>query len=310
MAEGRRYPREFLLAELKRVAKRIGKIPTRQEFRRESRISPETLASRFHGWSQALQSAGFDPSKARYRYDELELIEELRRVARDLGHTPTTTEFGSASDHSPATVAQRLGGSWAEACKVAGLPPPPRPTPRPPSGWNRGARKLHASKDELVYLYESEGLSASSIALKYGVSLNTVLRALRDHGVKIRQLQYSMPRETTIETLMYEEMERRGVTFVKQQVIDGLWVVDALIPGPRIVIECDGEYWHNRPEMRERDRKKDAFLASRGYKVMRFPEAAIKADAKACVNKIVQTLVDFYGDDRTRRRTGRTPRPS
>jgi very-short-patch-repair endonuclease len=294
MIEGKRYPREFLLSELKAVAKKLGKIPTMEEFRAESSVSPVTLAKRFNGWKKALQSAGFDPSKERFLYDELEFIEELQRVAKEIGHTPTTIEFTNASEYSPTTISGRLGGSWDAACKAANLIPPIRLEPKPPGGWNKGNRKFKISRDELVYLYETEGLSASSIALKHGVSLNTVLRAIRDYGVKVRRLQYSMPKETTIETLMYEEMERRGVTFVKQQVIDGFWVVDALIPGPRIVIECDGKYWHQKPEMIKRDKKKDAYLISRGYRVLRFPEDAIRVDVKACVDRIVRTLVEFY----------------
>jgi very-short-patch-repair endonuclease len=105
-----------------------------------------------------------------------------------------------------------------------------------------------------------------------------------------------MPRATTIEELIYSELERRGVPFVSQQVIDGLWVADALIPGARIVVECDGEYWHTRPELAARDSRKDRYLRSRGYRVLRFPEAAIKADVQACVQKIVGALVATYSD--------------
>ena len=97
--------------------------------------------------------------------------------------------------------------------------------------------------------------------------------------------------------MIYGELERRGVTFVKQQVIDGLWVADALIPGARVVIECDGEYWHSRPEMQERDRKKDRYLESRGYKVLRLPEAAIRADVRGCVQRVVDFLIDRYKKD-------------
>jgi very-short-patch-repair endonuclease len=117
---------------------------------------------------------------------------------------------------------------------------------------------------------------------------------LRDAGIPVRRLTYSMPKETTIETLMYAELERRGVTFVRQQVIDGLWVVDALVPGVKFVIECDGEYWHGRPEMKTHDIKKDAYLRSRGYTVFRFPESAIKSDVKQCVQKVVNALVAHY----------------
>lgn len=299
--ETRKYPRDFLLAELKRVAKVLGKIPTMEEFQQESDISPVTLAKRFKGWKGALSSAGFDPLKERLTYQDIDMIEELRRVASELGRTPATTEFdGARSSSSPSasTVSQRFGGSWEKACRAAGLKPFTCTKPRTIlGGWNKGQRKLKVSKDDLSYLYETEGLSASAIATRLGVSAQTVLRLMREKGIEVKRLQYSMPRATSIEEMVYGELERRGVTFVKQQVIDGLWVADALIPGARVVIECDGEYWHSRPGMQERDRKKDRYLVSRGYKVLRFPEAAIRADVRSCVQRVVEVLIDRYKKD-------------
>ncbi len=52
--EKRKYPREFLLAELKRIANLLGKIPTMEEFDKESKIAAVTLAKRFGGWKPAL----------------------------------------------------------------------------------------------------------------------------------------------------------------------------------------------------------------------------------------------------------------
>jgi hypothetical protein len=51
----RKYPREYLLSELKRVASLLRKIPTMDEFDKESNISPVTLAKRFNGWKGALE---------------------------------------------------------------------------------------------------------------------------------------------------------------------------------------------------------------------------------------------------------------
>ncbi|MGB6501611.1 MAG: DUF559 domain-containing protein [Thermoplasmata archaeon] len=290
-----RYPREYLLAELRRVAKELGKIPTMVDFRKRSKVSPGTLEKRFRGWNAALSSAGFDPSKTRLTYDDIELIEELRRVANLLGETPYSTRFNELSRLSATTIANRLGqGSWEAACRTAGLPPPKRPPHHVKGGWNKGLRKIAIPADELRYLYETEGLSAAAIGVRLGVKGATVGRMLREYGIVVRRLSYSMPKETAIESLMYLELERRGVTFVKQQVVDGLWVVDALVPGPRIVIECDGEYWHGRPDMQVRDARKDGYLKSRGYTVLRFPEAAIRADVGQCVDQVVSTLVGYY----------------
>ena len=299
--ESRKYPRDFLVAELKRVARALGKIPTMEEFQRESDISPVTLVKRFKGWKGALSSAGFDPLKERLTYQDIGMIEDLRRVANELGRTPATTEYDerrSSSSPSASTISQRFGGSWEKACRAAGLKPFVSTKARTVvAGWNKGQRKLKLGQDELRYLYQTEGLSASAIAARLGVSVNTVLRLMKEYGVEVKKLHYSMPRATSIEEIVYGELERRGVTFVKQQVIDGLWVADALIPGPRVVVECDGEYWHSRPDMQERDRKKDRYLESRGYKVLRFPEAAIRADVHGCVQRVVDALIDRYKKD-------------
>ena len=58
--------------------------------------------------------------------------------------------------------------------------------------------------------------------------------------------------------------------------------------------QIDGEYWHSRPGMPERDRKKDGYLKSHGYTVLRFPEAAIRASVESCVDRVVETLVNYY----------------
>lgn len=289
-----KYPREYLLAELKRVAKICGKIPSMADFDKHSSLASVTLAKRFEGWKGALGSAGFDPAKSRFPYQDIELIEEIKRVALQIGRTPSTKEFNENSKMRVSTIIHRFK-NWQAACQKAGLNPyiPSKPS-KVPAGWNKGLRKLKIDKDKLKYMYETEGLSASSIATRLGVSRTTVLRAMKESGIEIKKLNYTMPRETVIETKLYEELEKRGVTYTKQQVIDGLWVADALIPGARIVIECDGEYWHNLPDMEKRDRKKDAYLKAKGYKVFRFPEAAIKADVQGCVQKVVDALINRY----------------
>jgi len=49
--------------------------------------------------------------------------------------------------------------------------------------------------------------------------------------------------------------------------------------------------------MQKRDQKKDRYLESRGYRVLRFPEAAIRADVHGCVQRVVDALIDRYKKD-------------
>lgn len=291
----RKFPREYLLGELKRVARLVQGVPSMEDFRSESEVAPETLVKRFGGWRKALSCAGFDPVKAQLTYQDSDLINELKRVAAQLGRTPASTEFDALSEMSACTVSQRLGGSWAAACRKAELAPFERAAPSVVvGGWNKGKRKVKIAAEDLRYLYETEGLSAAAIAVRIGVGRSTVLRLMRECGIPVKRLHYTQPRETAIEALMYAELERRNVPFTKQQIVDGLWYVDALVPGAKIAIECDGEYWHALPDAKKRDPKKDAYLKSRGYRVFRFPEAAIHADVGACVDRIIEALVDTY----------------
>lgn len=72
--------------------------------------------------------------------------------------------------------------------------------------------------------------------------------------------------------------------FEKQRNI-GDYVVDAYISERRMAIEVDGEYWHSLPNNIERDKRKDAALASYGITVIRLPERKVRGDIKAVLRE-------------------------
>lgn len=51
----------------------------------------------------------------------------------------------------------------------------------------------------------------------------------------------------------------------------GRWSIDIAYPLLMVAVEVDGTYWHSLPAMQERDRRKDADLAARGWRVVRVP---------------------------------------
>lgn len=51
-----------------------------------------------------------------------------------------------------------------------------------------------------------------------------------------------------------------------------LFVVDAYVPALRLVVEADGDYWHNRDDVRVRDGYKDEYLRTDGFTVVHFSE--------------------------------------
>jgi len=281
-------PKKILINEVRRVAHELGKPPTMLEFDHHSKNGRSvTCAKKFNGWKQFLTQAGLSSDATRDRIPDEELQQEFRRIHELLGRTPSCNEFNEyKTKGSSATIAIRFGkGSWPEACKTLGYLPPQKKPPPAIGGWNKGIDRVRLNDDKLRSLYEVEGLSASAIARQLKCGRGTVLRRLARAGIAIKRVAY-LQQETTPESLLYAELERRRIPFMKQQPIDGLYVVDALIPGARVVIEADGDYWHKLPELQERDKRKDRYLKGRGYHILRFWESELKSDVEACVDKI------------------------
>jgi very-short-patch-repair endonuclease len=300
-------PRKVLIDEVRRVAHQLSKPPTMAEFDRYSKVGRSvTCAKKFHGWRQFLIQASFNPDATRSRMPDEELESESRRIYDLLGHTPTCEEFDKYKRRgSSSTVALRFGkSSWTEACKTLGYLPPQKRPPPAIGGWNKGIDRVKLDEDRLRFMYEVEGLSASAIAVQLNCGRGTVLRRLRRAGVEIKQHYYQQQQETTPESLLYAELERRRIPFMKQQPIDGLYVVDALIPGAQIVIECDGDYWHGLPDMQKRDKRKDTYLKARHYHVLHFHESELKANVEACVD----TVEDEWERIRPRRTKRNVPK--
>lgn len=91
---------------------------------------------------------------------------------------------------------------------------------------------------------------------------------------------------TSIETRMMQALEASGFEYNFQEKIGNKFLCDFILVKYNIVIECDGIYWHSRPDAIRRDKSKDAYLAKCGYIVLRFTDKEIKTDIKKCIEAI------------------------
>lgn len=94
-------------------------------------------------------------------------------------------------------------------------------------------------------------------------------------------------KDTQIELKTEAELKRRGITYLKQQWICNC-LVDFYLPEYRVVIECDGDYWHTLPGCKERDEEKTLRLEFNGFNVYRFWEHDIHKSIEACIDLIIQ----------------------
>ena len=122
-----------------------------------------------------------------------------------------------------------------------------------------------------------------------------IAEALNGHSVseeakrKIREkrLEQVFPvKDTLIEVALQNELRKRGIAFRTHVPLLGKYQVDIFIE-PDVIVECRGDYWHNFPDGREQDRKRDEELKEAGYIVFSFWEHEIRTNPEDCVSKIL-----------------------
>jgi very-short-patch-repair endonuclease len=88
-----------------------------------------------------------------------------------------------------------------------------------------------------------------------------------------RAAQMASP--SSLEVTVAGWLTRLAIAFERQFEV-GPYHADFYVPSRRLVIECDGTYWHNLPGIREKDMRRDAWLRSNGYEVLRLSDVEIK----------------------------------
>ena len=118
-----RYSDEQLIAHLKGAADRLGGTPRVQDLAgMEGVPSPLTYRNRFGSWSAALEKAGLEAARARKkRYDDEELLDLLRRAAKEQGRPPRSSELAGIKDLPSYNTFIGRFGTWQNALLAAGI---------------------------------------------------------------------------------------------------------------------------------------------------------------------------------------------
>lgn len=110
---------DMLLEEIHRLAKELGRTPLHKDLVKRGKISSKPFRDTFGTWNAALEEAGYTVTYHRGLTDE-QLLDELKRMAEDLGRAPTLEEMEEEGAYGTTTYDSRFG-SWTSALKEAGL---------------------------------------------------------------------------------------------------------------------------------------------------------------------------------------------
>ena len=120
-----------------------------------------------------------------------------------------------------------------------------------------------------------------------------------------KTMQGNTKKNTSIEVLFRKALWHRGVRY-RKNCKDVLGTPDVAIKKYKLVIFCDGDFWHGRAyhgvkshkkfwdekikRNRERDLEYTIRLRDEGWTVLRFWESDIRSDVETCVDKVVETI--------------------
>jgi len=101
-------------------------------------------------------------------------------------------------------------------------------------------------------------------------------------------------KDTSIELKIEQELKKQNIPYLKQAPVEKIALVDFLLPN-KIIIQCDGDFWHREFKRKNKDANQDFLLGFKGYRVFRFSETEINKSARKCILKIMKNLMQEEG---------------
>jgi len=121
-------------------------------------------------------------------------------------------------------------------------------------------------------------------------NLGKKLSEITKEKIRKKRLHQVFPvKDTSIEIKMQDALKNENINFETHKPIFGQ--PDVFIK-PNICIFCDGDYWHNLPNYKKRDKIVNKYLLNKRYIVLRFWEHEINNNINNCISKIKLSYVE------------------
>lgn len=102
----------------------------------------------------------------------------------------------------------------------------------------------------------------------------------------------SKKKKTSIEIKLEDGLIKNQIPYESQFLVSKVCVIDIVPKNNRnkIAIFADGDYWHNRLNVKEKDERVNKSLQNLGWKILRFWEHDINNNLEYCISKIKEEL--------------------
>lgn len=91
---------------------------------------------------------------------------------------------------------------------------------------------------------------------------------------------------SSIEKAIWKELDKLSIEYKTQiSFNNGKFIVDIYVPAQKLIIECNGDYWHNLPCKKERDKKLKEYAKNNDYGLVELWEHDIRKNSKQALLK-------------------------
>lgn len=168
--------------------------------------------------------------------------------------------------------------------------------------WNKGLNKNTDKRISLLSFKLKEAkkrlLNDPIKSIRYRKKLSRIHKELylkfpeeRQRLIIARSKIVYPKKNTSIEIKMQQALKQKNIDFIinfpfYNSICETR--IDIAIPDKKIAIFCDGDYWHNLPTYKKRDRRINLGLIKGGWKVFRFWENEINSNVDNCASKVME----------------------
>lgn len=192
---------------------------------------------------------------------------------------------GGKGKSKPKSAEHRRKISEAQIGRVWSLESRAKMSANNPRYWLGKKRSLETNKKI------SEANKGKATWIKGKKHTDEAIRKMSEYRVENPNKLFQ---DTSIELKIEAELKRLGIRYEKQVPLCKVARVDFFIPEQKIVIQADGDYWHNLPKHKERDKNQDAVLRQNGFDVYRFWEHEINRSVEDCIKRINNIKLETY----------------
>lgn len=94
---------------------------------------------------------------------------------------------------------------------------------------------------------------------------------------------------TNIEKAIKYVLETNKIRYIPQYPI-GPYSADFYLPDYKLVVECDGDYWHKKPRVIRHGIRRDIFIKSHGYRIVHLLGSDILRGPAEALRRSLQNL--------------------